>query len=59
MMTTTKLLDGGVGVGVAFLNQRVYAGSMFGFIYPLDKPVHMRKSISGICSVHSSLFRCH
>lgn len=31
----------GVGVGVAFLNQRVYAGSMFDFIYPpspLDKP---------------------
>lgn len=36
MTTTTKLLDGGVavGVGVEFLNQRVYAGSMFGFIYP-------------------------
>lgn len=41
-MTTTKLLDGGVavGVGVEFLNQRVYAGSMFGFIYspPLRSP---------------------
>lgn len=67
MTTTTKLLDGGVavGVGVEFLNQRVYAGSMFGFIYsppsvpPLDKPGHMRKRISGICSVHGSLFRCH